>query len=202
MKNGKFACKVFVAISAICFQHAWADDGAAQGAVTAKPLTEICGLVISNRFGTSVSTEPILESSLKNRVDSERFNACPYWATLKAGKLKTRIDFSSKPTQEDLAENSGTDIYVGGFVFEGGEWVMHDDFSKPDKSVKITVYKNDMTTFVLANRYRKESNDTCIDFVAIGPSRSAMGGGCSKSESELAPLTNFLNIRNSIFFKK
>ena len=69
----------------------------------------ICGFTFAAVKDLAIVAKPISENSLKNRIDNERFDACPYWVDLTYQGLTMRLDFSRDIALDhikNLAENS------------------------------------------------------------------------------------------------
>jgi hypothetical protein len=166
----------------------------------------VCGLFVGRQPGLVINASRISESSLHNRIDNERYNACPYWVTLKYQAQTMRLDFSSPSTLQDIRnfDASSTIMDSGFFTYDGTTWQGDSNVFDNDKS-QISTHESPDSMLVIGNMLRKLDSkkfDYCINILVIGNERSAGGGVCAANKSTLAPLLKLFKNESVLSFEK
>ena len=86
---------------ACCFLSAAYADPAKSDGINAN---KICEINIRLSSHAKIITVPIALVDLKNRVDRERFAACPYIVSVKTKHAKIRLDFNLVGSVTDLSK--------------------------------------------------------------------------------------------------
>jgi hypothetical protein len=168
----------------------------------------VCGLSFAKVPGLVINVVKISESALKNRIDNERYNACPYWVTLNYQGLKLKIDFANDYLLNEVRNFEGgneAELNFGVFKYDKDGW---HDRSGVYENVKepIVVKDSEHSIFVVGNGVRKGaipgSLENCIGVLVVGNDVYAGGGICKTKCSVLAPLQSILSGEPLMFFKK
>ena len=159
-----------------------------------KHSREICGFRFANIAGMKMTTRPISTDSLRNRIDNERFNACPYKVIVRYMGISFDLDFGSDVTLDSVRKREGYRKVNTG-VFEYGEdgWVTPSDNRTIRKS-DITV-RNFRNGVVVSGIFLRKNNseltpDYCFGISAIGRSGYLTDLECQPTKQALQPIND------------
>lgn len=146
-------------------------------------LREICGFSFPKNSQLVVTANRILESSLKNRIDNDRYNACPFYIYLKYHNQTAKIDFNNQMMLQDIKESSGYPLYFGTFVYENKNW--HSLTPSYEKNSKIA-FNESIKGILVTNTFFKEKNkDFCVDALWINEEKWMITSLCNKSKERV-----------------
>jgi hypothetical protein len=183
--------------------------------VSAFPLTEgcqdkyfeeICGFRFSKIADMKMTTHRISIDSLRNRIDNDRFNACPYKFNIHYLGFSFDPGFGGDVTL-DLIENREEyrRLYAG--VFEYGEngWVApSDNLIIGKKDITVRSFRNGVVVSGIFSRKNNPglSPDYCFGLSAVGKDGFLTAMECRPTKRELQPINDLFKNAVVISFPK
>lgn len=166
---------------------------------TSERESSVCGFMFAPTKGLKVTVMPISPRALKNRVDNERYEACPYKVTVKYDKVVMQIDFSQEINLESLREaDQDGPVRAGYFQYDKNGWRSADENIKIKKDEISTVETPGSVTVSGTLTWENQhagQRGYCFSVVAISREKYATGAVCREKADQLN------NIRNT-FRKK
>lgn len=163
----------------------------------------LCGFTFSPVKDLVIVAKPISENSLKNRIDNERFDACPYWVDLKYKGLTMRLDFSREVTLDrinNLAENHSVSLAF--FAYDTDGWRAESEDLKIKKD-EIIVHEKDTGLAVsgVLKRQPKDASahDFCFGLVVVSADKYLIGMECKPKRNQVESLGAVFRNESVIF---
>jgi hypothetical protein len=164
------------------------------GSSISSTLTEkrenICGVIVKQDSEIKFEKKIIDKFELKNRVDNERFNACPYKVTMTYKDTAIKIDFNKNKTLQNLnkADSSGEQLDFGAWRYELGSWTLEPDVFGSETKTSVSAVNEVDNGLILvdsATRISGKDPQKCIVLSFIWQQAWAAGIACgSKIDSE------------------
>ena len=179
----------------------------AQNHIAIRPFSTqrtVCGLVFPENDKLSIDAFKINEGSLRNRIDNERYDACPYNVIVKVGKVKLRLDFKRTPTFEDVQSQSAESLplYFGAVQYANAVWSMvGDEINSEHPAPYVETSEIHGGLFVSVKFMRKSARtnidpsikETCHSVTLIGKTVWAGGFFCGKKETDLSQFSEIFS---------
>jgi hypothetical protein len=171
-----------------------------------KEFREICGFRFARIAGMKMITRKISTDSLRNRIDNERFNACPYKVNIHYLGFSFDLGFGGDVTLDLIENREGyRRLYAGVFEYGDNGWVAPSD--------NLTIGKNDITVRSLRNGvvvsgiFSRKNNpglspDYCFGLSAVGKDGFLTAMECRPTKRELQPIDDLFKKSVVISFPK
>lgn len=195
-----FACLVCLCIILVALAvQANPPSPTEQGA----PAYRICGIVFPQATTLLVTAARLPSSFAKNRVNQERYEACPYRVTIRFNGIAIPVDFSHSTNLEDVlaVEREGGELHFGAWNLESGRWRLNSEvFDDSQYVVEPTRrgIKGGLLLYSVA--IRRPANqpadlpDYCFHLTWIGRSRWSAGMACNLTQGQITELVRFAEL--------
>jgi len=159
-----------------------------------KKRSGVCDFKFAAIEGLEVAKKPISPRVLRNRVDNERYDACPYKVTIEYNQIVMQIDFSRDVNLKGLKEaDQYGPVRAGYFQYDENGWGSADE--------NITIEKNEIsavetldgvTVSGILTRKNEQTGkeDYCFSVVAIGKEKYATGAVCREKREQLKNISD------------
>jgi hypothetical protein len=152
----------------------------------------ICDFTFAPVDNMVVIGKPIREKDLKNRVDNERYDACPYTVEIYYKSISVRVDFSRDITLQTLKELGQDDsVSTAFFRYNSDGWTAAgDDIVIPPSEITTHEKANSLTVSGVVRRKNQKTkkDDFCFGLMVIGEENYLTGAVCRRTDAELEPL--------------
>lgn len=152
----------------------------------------ICGFTFASVKGLSVVAKSIPESSLRTRVDNERYDACPYKVQLTYQGLGIPLDFGRDVNLERVRNAAGGDFVRMAFFrqSENGWVAAGEDIEVEQGGIAVHEGKSSLALSAIFRRKPQTANaqDFCFSIDVIGGEKYLSGAVCRPMMSELEAL--------------
>lgn len=152
----------------------------------------LCGFTFAAVKNLVIVAKPIAENSLKNRIDNERFDACPYWVDLTYKGLTMRLDFSRDVTFDhikNIAENRSVSVAL--FAYDADGWRAESaDLEIAKDAIVVQETGAGLAVSGILRRQIKGANahEFCFGLVVIGAENYMIGMTCKPQRNQVASL--------------
>ena len=153
--------------------------------------TVLCNVAFANVKGVEIVATKIPESSLRTRVDNERFAACPYKVELKYKNQSLKVDFGSTFTSEDVRNyDPAFPINTGYFILDEAGWRGESEVAATKNAIEVSESNN---AYFVSGSYARaiaggKTSDHCFSMALITKDGFATTGLCSPSRATIEPL--------------
>jgi len=167
---------------------------------------EVCGFKFASVENLVVVGKPIRKEDLRNRVDNERYDACPYNVEIQYKGTSLRVDFSRDVTLQSLRDiGNGESFTTAFFRYSVDGWTAagSDIIIAP---TEITTHEKADSLAVSGLVRRKIENtkkeDFCFSLAVIGEEKYLTGAVCRSTNAELEPLKILFSKQSVIWQEK
>ena len=160
----------------------------------------VCNIKFDRVDGLVVNVKKIQQSTLKSRINIERYRACPYDVQIEYAGRSLSVDFTNALNGERLTADSvynydpATPVYVGSFIYDGEKWKTNMGEGVDAKSTLIKVRRRKKSIDVRGPIHGHDLG-TGLEFFCYGVSIINHGGGattgiCSPKREDVTPWQN------------
>ena len=153
---------------------------------------EICGFRFVAPQPLVVLKSSIRPSTLRTRVDNERYEACPYDVTMLYGQLKIRLDFSRDIVLEQITNfDEDTPVRIAYFRYYREGWHSADkDIELESKDISTLRTPGVLTVSGILTRKNPDTEkvDYCFSVVSVAADKYVTGAVCAVKKGDLDPL--------------
>jgi len=173
---------------------------------TKKNFREICGFRFASIAGMKMVTKRISPDSLHNKIDNERYNACPYKVTVTYLRVSFDLDFGNDVTLDAIKKWEGyPNVNAGVFEYGDSGWIAPSDNLTIRKS-DIAV-RNQRNGIVVSGIFSRKLNpefksDFCFGISAIGMDGYLADLECRPTKQALQPINDLFKKAAVISFQK
>lgn len=167
---------------------------------------EICGFKFASVENLAVVGKPIRKENLRNRVDNERYDACPYNVEIYYKGTLLRVDFSRDLTLQSLRhignDESVTTAFfrysVDGWTAAGSDIIIAPtEITRHERADSLAV-----SGLVRRKIENTKKEDFCFSLAVIGEEKYLTGAVCRPTNAELEPLRRLFSKQSVVWYEK
>lgn len=163
---------------------------------------DICGFKFAAISDLKVVVTPISPASLRNRVDNERYSACPYIVNVNYGQVAIRVDFGRDINFERLknADQYGP-VRTAFFRYDENGWgSAGEDITIRNDEISIFETLSGVTVSGVLTRENQQTRkkDYCLSVLAIGREKYANGAVCKTERTQLDKIMDVFSKKPAI----
>ncbi|CAN7642330.1 hypothetical protein LJR289_004851 [Pseudoduganella sp. LjRoot289] len=152
----------------------------------------VCNIAVAKVEGLSIVAKKIPASSLRTRIDNERYAACPYKVELRYKNTSMAIDFGRAFSYSDVKTfDPAFPVNTGYFILDESGW-HGESADSGNRADAIFVRDSGESSYVSGLYARQDMNtkkrDYCFAMALIAADGFATSGICSASRAALEPL--------------
>lgn len=197
--NKRTVCKIAIVIANLFVINSALSEVTS---ISNRKQPSVCGFSFAAGNELTVTATPISPAALRNRVDNERYDACPYNVFIKINQIAIRLDFGQ---DINLGRLKSVDEYgpvrTAYFRYDENGWegagedikIEKDEISKFETPDGVTV-----SGILMRENQQARKRDYCFSVLVIGKEKYATGGVCRIERAQLEKIRDMFSRKPTI----